>query len=303
MSKLFDDAYRCVLLMKDTMVGNVIYSVLDTVGMRIAISRTRSYILNGKKFKNPTETMEQTRQYYSERRDDCEKVYKLLEDDQSKNCYRKMLKFRWTYDNRQLPYNSFRKQYFGNEYFQYNDGEVFVDCGAFDGDTLTKFKRVMRKHGKTIGMCIAVEADDRNVRNLRRNHPDAYVVEGGAWDKNQMLYFESGKGESCCINDADNTDGMDCGTVRIKAFALGEIPECQKATFIKMDIEGAEQKALIGLKNVIISNRPKLAISIYHKDEDMIDIPLMLHEWVPEYRLYVMQHTNSVPETVLYATI
>ena len=79
--------------------------------------------------------------------------------------------------------------------------------------------------------------------------------------------------------------------------------EAGEATFIKMDIEGAELKALMGAKETIVQNKPKLAISIYHKPEDILQIPMYLKALVPEYKFYLRQYTMSYLECVLYATV
>jgi hypothetical protein len=70
-----------------------------------------------------------------------------------------------------------------------------------------------------------------------------------------------------------------------------------------MDIEGAEIDALYGAKNTIINNKPKLAICIYHSNEHFYEIPLLIHNWVPEYRIYVRHHSYTAADTVMYAVM
>ena len=72
-------------------------------------------------------------------------------------------------------------------------------------------------------------------------------------------------------------------------------------TFIKMDIEGAEIPALAGAKATILANQPKLAICIYHKPKDLWEIPLLLHDWVPEYQMHIRHFGPRYYSTVLYA--
>ena len=75
----------------------------------------------------------------------------------------------------------------------------------------------------------------------------------------------------------------------------------ERITFIKMDVEGAELQSLMGAQNTIQRYRPKLAICIYHKREDMTQIPLYIKSLIPDYKLYVRHYSNNVNETVLYA--
>ena len=74
-------------------------------------------------------------------------------------------------------------------------------------------------------------------------------------------------------------------------------------SFMKMDIEGAELRALHGAEKQIRTNRPKLAVCVYHKNEDILEIWNYLRELVPEYRFYLRHHTTAGAETVLYALI
>jgi FkbM family methyltransferase len=76
-----------------------------------------------------------------------------------------------------------------------------------------------------------------------------------------------------------------------------------KISFITLDVEGAEMEILQSIEDIIKSNKPKLAISIYHKPEDVFKIPLFIHSIVPEYKLYIRHHTNWFWETVLYAVL
>ena len=70
-----------------------------------------------------------------------------------------------------------------------------------------------------------------------------------------------------------------------------------------MDIEGAELEALRGAKETIRKDRPRMAICIYHKPEDLYEIPGYLLSLVPEYRFKVRQYTSMSWETVLYAAV
>ena len=68
-----------------------------------------------------------------------------------------------------------------------------------------------------------------------------------------------------------------------------------------MDIEGSEGKALLGARKTITENKPKLAICVYHKPEDIIELPQIVLDMNPNYKLYLRHYSYTDTETVLYA--
>ena len=75
----------------------------------------------------------------------------------------------------------------------------------------------------------------------------------------------------------------------------------RKVSFIKMDIEGEERNALIGAKRTIKENKPKLAISVYHKYDDIFEIPRLIMEFRNDYKFYLRHYSMVEWDTVLYA--
>ena len=125
----------------------------------------------------------------------------------------------------------------------------------------------------------------KNILNLQ-------VVNCAAWNKNEDLFLgENQRGSGVRVN----------GTEIINGRTIDSITEGDKVTFIKMDIEGAELKALEGASNTIKKYHPKLAICIYHKPTDIYDIGSYLLTLYPNYKFYIRQYTTSMWETVLYA--
>ena len=110
------------------------------------------------------------------------------------------------------------------------------------------------------------------------------------------MRFKAEKATCSCVSEN--------GENHIDVVTIDEtIDENDRVTFIKMDVEGAELESLKGAKHIICRDKPKLAICIYHKPEDMTEIPLYIKSLVPEYKIYVRHHCNSDGETVLYAVM
>ena len=122
-------------------------------------------------------------------------------------------------------------------------------------------------------MCF--EPDSNNLKYLTRwcrSRDNIVIYEKGTWSHDGELCFEE-TGSSVSRITEDNV-----GIKRIKVVALDSVPECKDATFIKMDIEGAEWETLQGAVKLIEKNKPKLAVCIYHSDEDMLRIAEMIKE-------------------------
>ena len=113
------------------------------------------------------------------------------------------------------------------------------------------------------------------------------------WSKDTVLKFDA-RGDSASAV-------YEYGDSEIIVKTLDGTVFQDKPTFIKMDIEGSETEALKGCKKIIEAYKPKLAICIYHKPEDLFEIPIMLKEMCPDYKLSVRQFADSRFETVCYA--
>ena len=121
------------------------------------------------------------------------------------------------------------------------------------------------------------------------------LIEAGLWSHNTFLQFlGEGKGSSHIVLEEKRE------TEKIKVAALDSCV-AEPVTFIKLDIEGAELEALKGAEHIIKRDKPKLAICIYHKPEDIWEIPYYIKMLVPEYKMYIRHYSNSESETVLYA--
>ncbi|KKX99798.1 hypothetical protein VN21_17730 [Paraclostridium benzoelyticum] len=110
-----------------------------------------------------------------------------------------------------------------------------------------------------------------------------------------MLKFNSTQNGSSYVSDNGNTE--------ISIETLDQTLGLKEITFIKMDIEGMELEALKGSKEIIKKHRPKLAISIYHKNDDLINIPIFIKNLVSEYKFYIRHYSIYPAETILYAVI
>ena len=146
----------------------------------------------------------------------------------------------------------------------------------------------------------AFEADPVNVERCKkeiRYLKETQLFPCGLWGhKDELKFSSTGDTEASFF-------GKDEG-VAVQVSPLDEIiSEDEIITFIKLDIEGAELEALKGAQRTIKRCRPKLAICIYHKPEDIYELPLFVKSLVSEYRLYIRHYSNRAHETVMYAVL
>jgi len=190
-------------------------------------------------------------------------------------------------------------QYFPPEIISLSEHEVFIDAGAFNGDTLTNFLSHVRNR---FLHAIAYELDKTCYRQLQgviqgmnaavKERITAYNL--GLYDTNgHVSYIDNATSSS--INSSAGRQGR---VVRLDDHLAGAT-----VTFIKMDIEGAEINALRGAERTLTSSVPKLAISVYHQPAHIWEVPLLLKKLVPDYRIYLRHHSTQEFETVCYAVL
>ncbi len=167
-----------------------------------------------------------------------------------------------------------------------------IDCGAFDGDTL----RLWMNSGYELADFLAFEPDEKNFARLERWAGElgrGRCLKAGAYSRNGALSFTGGTGAAAHLDPH--------GSSSIAVMRIDDVCEDLKPNLVKMDIEGAEGEALAGAAATIARWRPGLAISIYHRPEDLWAIALQIENWDLDYRFHIRSHAHNGFDTVLYA--
>lgn len=228
------------------------------------------------------------------------KAVNSLSDEKSCKVYQNIWKYRATHDRRYLKGIVDKEQYFDTGLIKLGMKEAFIDCGAYKGDSIREFLKHLHKCkicSKDV-IIIAFEPDKYNFRMLKKyvkkvNIGTIKCFRIGTWDEKTILRFCGNTEEGCKISDDGDTV--------IHTETIDSVAANLDITYIKMDVEGAEMKSLAGAEKVISRCHPRLAISIYHSDEDMVDIIEYIKEKYPFYKLYIRHYTYFYADTVLYA--
>lgn len=273
---------------------------LKRIGLTGIISPVLLYFYDRYLRKHPSKNMLAARKFFEENESRVLAVKSMLADDKSREVWGGVLQYRMFRTPYKKENYSLKDQYFPEDIIHIRNGEVFIDGGAYIGDTIQKFMKLAHRDKVKVKRIVAFEPNKANYRMLEKNYgarKQIKLINKGLSDKEEILQFYEDGNQSRLANNPEEV------TTEVMVINLDAVLECWDATWIKMDIEGAELSALQGAREIILRNHPKLTICIYHSNEHMIRIAEYIHELVPEYRLYVRHHSKSDNETVLYAVI
>jgi len=225
-------------------------------------------------------------------------VHDRLEDTESRAILRQLLAYRVSTDPRDHPAVDVEGAY-APDFLPIRDRPLtFVDGGAYTGDTL----EILMAHSVRVADWIAFEPDRGNMVALRataHRHREAVgnytLIRAGLADTSGSVRFVSGDGAASRITTADN-QGL---VTEIDVMRLDDVIHRTGAVYVKLDIEGSEIAALRGMTR-ILSQRPILAISLYHRPADLWEIPRIVDTLYERPRLRLRQHGHHGFDTVLY---
>ena len=242
-------------------------------------------------------------EFYTENKEKFDQTEALLCDERSKEVFRSVVSYKLSGDIGYLKdsCSDFSEVYrlLGAERF-----ERIADLGAYNGDTL----REITPFAPRLIEAIALEPDRRNHKKLSEY---AETVEEfritplklAAWSNRATLCFDgSGNRNSSLISGAQMSVTKQPKIVEAEADSLDNILDGKEIDYIKYDVEGSEREAILGSLKTIEKHRPALLISLYHRSEDLFDLPLMIHERFPDYQFF-MRRRQYIPawDTVLIA--
>lgn len=222
-------------------------------------------------------------------------LYQRLEDYLSRRTLCAILKnWAWLDLDELVKVKSIFPDYWEPDIFPDNENEVLVDVGAFTGDSIAQYIRMYGDRYKRI-YAYEISEDSRTKlnQNIGRYGWHDIVVKGKGAGRAQGEMFLTRNGSDPSANQISKSGGT--GTL-VKIVPL-DTDITEPINFLKMDIEGAEQNALLGCEQTIRRDHPKLAICTYHGYEDIWKIPLMIDCMYPEYQFYLRHYGGNLIPT------
>jgi FkbM family methyltransferase len=123
-------------------------------------------------------------------------------------------------------------------------------------------------------------------------------------DKISLFNVAVGNQEGRIPFDENSLDGKvaldtEQSSYEIEIRKIDTLMENKKITYLKADIEGFEYEMLKGAEETIKKNKPKIAITTYHTQNNPKEIISLIKSFVPEYQYYVKGIYEETPKPVL----
>lgn len=180
-------------------------------------------------------------------------------------------------------YGALINHYGLNEFAEQVPEGALVDVGPYIGDSTFAFAQ--RFPQRPI-FCFEPDAVNRArlEENVRLNGlKNVTIVPTGAGENAARLPIARPGTPGATVQDGLTSDHW------IEVDALDHLlPKLctDRIGLIKMDIEGHEQNALIGAREVIARDHPMLLIAAYHRGADLFKFPTLLRDLVPNYSFH-----------------
>ena len=225
-------------------------------------------------------------------------LYNCLKDYTSKKILYAILNNWYQYDFKTLKecINSKFKHYFDLDIIPNCNNEVFVDLGAYTGDTTLDYIEIYNNYQKIY--CYEITKETMAIlKNNLSNYDNIIYKNKAVSDINGTMFLKKS------AVDSSGNQITQSGDIEIETVCLDDDIE-EKIDMIKMDIEGSEYEALLGAKNHIMNDKPKLLISVYHNNMDLWRIPKLIFEYNQDYNFYLRYYgSNTYPTEIVLIAI
>jgi len=238
-------------------------------------------------------------EFYAEHRNELERVYALLSDEESRRIFENVIAFKLTgrIDYLRCAESDMEKAM--QELVRPAGLGTVADLGAYNGDTV---REILNASNGSIKRVYAMEPDVRNFKKLQayadgEARSEVIPICAGAWSKSETLHFDASGNRNASLG-ANRSEVLSDRPVKwkeIEAKPPDEILENDRIDYIKYDVEGAEREAILGSARTIARDLPTLLVSLYHRNEDLFDLPLLLREQFPAYRGYYLRRCRGIP--------
>lgn len=239
------------------------------------------------------------RPFFERHREALERVCGMLADEESRRVYENVIRYKLTGKIGFLRDAESDREVMMREMVDPKSLSAAADLGAYNGDTVRELLEMSEGNLKRVW---AMEPDARNYRKLEayaasETRAEVIPIHAGAWSGTETLYFDASgnRNASFGVNRSEVLSDRPAKLTEIAARPLDEVLRGDAVDYIKYDVEGAEREALIGSRETVKAHTPTLLVSLYHRNEDLFALPLLIREMFPQYSAFYVRRLRGVP--------
>lgn len=237
--------------------------------------------------------------FYQAHRGELEQARALLSDEESKTVFDRILNFKLTGDVLQLMAAQTDEAELMKTMVRPQEITCAVDLGAYNGDSV---RALLDAEGSTVKTVYAAEPDRRNFQKLfayaeAENRAQVYPIHTGVWSEKTVLFFDAEGNRNASLAQNRSAVLRERGA-KLRELAVDTVDRLtagQWVDYIKYDVEGSEREAVLGSVETVRRCEPRLMVSLYHRNEDLFALPLLLHKLFPAYRGFYLRRRGGVP--------
>lgn len=223
------------------------------------------------------------RRYIEDNLDALTRSRELLYDDESKRVFDGMVRFQFTGKLEYLFEIESRRDYALKNILALRENEDMLDLGAYRGDTIAELVDISGGFKSVL----ALEPDSKSFAKLvdfSKNFKSIEALPLAVWDRDEVLTFSGGGGRQSAVNSTGKTE--------VQAVSIDSLIKNfdRRISYVKMDVEGAEEKALCGMRLLLKNQKPKLSIATYHRTSDLATLIPLIKNLNPDYKIYLRHH-------------
>ena len=219
--------------------------------------------------------------FYESHRVEIEETYNMLADDESRRIFESVVAYKLSGRIDLLEAAVSDKDEVYRTLLDAENIHTAADLGAYNGDTL----RELAEYAPKLTRVVAFEPDRRNFKKLslyseEEQRFSTCAINAAAWSEDTTLSFSVEGNRNSSVTGAGKC-------AEVVARSLDSVLEGASVDYIKYDVEGSEREALLGSRSTIGAYAPRLLVSLYHKSEDIYELPILVNKLNPEYKLYL----------------
>lgn len=236
--------------------------------------------------------------FFEAHQEELERARALFSDEESVRIFDDVLQYKLTGEIRYLLDAESDTEQIWRRIIHPETIRIYADLGAYNGDTV----REILEYAPNVEHIFALEPDARNYKKLEayakaETRAEVRAINAGAWSESTTLYFDKSgnRNASFGVNRSQILDASAVKPAEVQALPVDLVLNGERVDYIKYDVEGSEREALLGSVNTVRTHLPTMLVSLYHRNEDLYALPLLIHELFPEYRGYYLRRMRGVP--------